>query len=140
MLTLLINTSVQHHFHHQCLQQAKFVKPECPLCRCSLTPDIDTIKLRTAYENNAQTQEIIHAAARVRQALRFIELTISFRSFLYFLIFPLLIFQRCCKSYQRQSFIADIENTDIGLKTSMHLLIFYYVDHQKEKDFFKLNN
>lgn len=35
-----INNNYQHEFHYLCLQEAKLMKSECPLCRCPLTPPV----------------------------------------------------------------------------------------------------
>ena len=37
---LNINNNYQHEFHYLCLQEAKLMKSECPLCRCPLTPPV----------------------------------------------------------------------------------------------------
>ena len=34
------NNYYQHEFHYLCLQEAKLMKSECPLCRCPLTPPV----------------------------------------------------------------------------------------------------
>ena len=35
----VLETQCKHVFHERCLMQAKRIKPECPNCRCELTPN-----------------------------------------------------------------------------------------------------
>ena len=40
IINININNYYQHEFHYLCLQEAKLMKSECPLCRCPLTPPV----------------------------------------------------------------------------------------------------
>ena len=69
-------TRCGHMFHTKCLMETKLRKPECPNCRCQLTPITDPLYVSSAMQedpelyNSSLRDAVIHAAHRGRNAVR----------------------------------------------------------------------
>lgn len=66
---IVIGDNSQHHFHQKCLDEAKAMKAECPMCRCPLSPLPDS--QATLYPSLMRSA-ISSAAARGRNAVRYL--------------------------------------------------------------------
>jgi len=69
-------TRCGHVFHTTCLMETKLRKPECPNCRCQLTPITDPLHVSNAMQEDpalytsSLRDAVIHAAHRGRNAVR----------------------------------------------------------------------
>ena len=69
-------TRCGHIFHTKCLMETKLRKPECPNCRCQLTPITDPLHVSSAMQEDPELytsslrDAVVHAAHRGRNAVR----------------------------------------------------------------------
>lgn len=71
----LTKTKCGHLFHKGCLLEVKIRKPECPNCRCALTPVSNPQTVPAALEMqslqpSSMRDAVIHASIRARNAVK----------------------------------------------------------------------
>ena len=71
----LTKTKCGHLFHKRCLLEVKIRKPECPNCRCALTPvsnpqTVPAALSTQSLQPSSMRDAVVHASIRARNAVK----------------------------------------------------------------------